>query len=490
MPSKLLKKSLLTLITALTMTLVLSACIGSKPDQDAPAGTTTKKSATEIPGLTGEETNSEQFQSEGPSLLLQTDIDTYEIIDVKNNQHLPFDQFGGQHDLKKNISPGKSLILFQTNNGEIIIKSLAAGNVVKRIDNPIFSSSFSPELTSEIILNTLSGLSLSEEELQDAISQSYDASILIIRWFNDDQHLFTVKPGGETSTNLHSYDIQSDTYNQLENEDGIVEAFWTSPDSNHVLLKKGFIIDPPYWQDDRYYLLDLEGGSVIQIDLPEDSERPSVFWFSTGYIGIIHQTELVGGSHFSVIDIKTMESRLVIHDSFTGLNHLGGDLLSLHQNDKSQTTFFKISSLSGELLKSVELDGICQINTLFNENECLISCEDKSYRLELETLTIAPFDAPIRMVAFDPNHDQFLLIHVNGHINLCLNPLDECRELALRNEPIEILWLPDSSGFLYRAANTLAYFDLASQAEVLLLTSDFFNDYRNLNAVWLNKSEP
>jgi len=476
------------MIAALTVTLVLSACIKTQPDPEMLAGTTTSNSPTKKPGLTGEETNSTQFQSEGPLLLLQTDFDTYEIIDIQNNQRLPFDQpgTGQQHDLKKNISPGGSLILFQTNNGEIIIKSLAAGSLVKSLETPTYSSSFSPDLAAEKILNTLPDLNLSEEELSSAIRKSYTESLSIVRWFNDDQHLFTVNPGGETSTHLHSYDIQSDTYLRVESEDGIVEAFWISPDSNQILLKKGFFIDPLYWQDDRYYLLDLNEESVTPIDLPEDSERPSVFWYSSGQIGIVHQLELVGGNQFSIMDIKTLKSKLVIHESFTGLFDLGGDLLSLHQNENPQATLFKISSLSEELLRSKEIDGVCQINTLFNENECLISCEDKSYLLELDTFSVAPFADPIRMVAFDPNDDQFILIHVNSQVNLCQNSLDECREIALRNKPLEILWLPDSSGFLYRAANTLSYYNLASQADNLLLRSDFFNDYRNLNAVWLN----
>jgi len=63
--------------------------------------------------------------------------------------------------------------------------------------------------------------------------------------------------------------------------------------------------------------------------------------------------------------------------------------------------------------------------------------------------------------------------------------LKDRQELNLAGDPLEILWLPDSSGFLYRTARHLYHYDLATAVNHQLLMSDFFGDYRNLNAVWI-----
>ncbi len=257
-----MKKSIQLIFTFLTLTLILSACYSLQPDSKDTEKSTTTLTPIEKPGLVIEETNLFQLLTEGPLLLLQTDIDQYEFIDVKNSQRIPFDQPGAhqQYDLKKNISPGGSLLLFQTNDEEVIVKSLVTGNVVTSLDIPSASALFSTEMAAENLLNSSPELNMTGEELQAAIRNSYYASISTFKWSNNDQHLFTALPGSETSTCLHIHDLQSGSSTQLEYEDGIVEDFWVSPDNDHILLKKGFISDPPYWQDNSYYLLKSERG--------------------------------------------------------------------------------------------------------------------------------------------------------------------------------------------------------------------------------------
>jgi hypothetical protein len=64
--------------------------------------------------------------------------------------------------------------------------------------------------------------------------------------------------------------------------------------------------------------------------------------------------------------------------------------------------------------------------------------------------------------------------------------LDEWQSLPLTGSPLEIRWMPDSSGFLYRTLGELHYFNLKTEQSRLLYTSDLFGDYTNLNAVWIN----
>jgi len=65
--------------------------------------------------------------------------------------------------------------------------------------------------------------------------------------------------------------------------------------------------------------------------------------------------------------------------------------------------------------------------------------------------------------------------------------LSSSEEIQKAGNPQEFLWLPDSSGFLYRTAGKLYFYDLQTKSSTLLITSEFLGDYRNLNAAWIKQ---
>jgi hypothetical protein len=57
--------------------------------------------------------------------------------------------------------------------------------------------------------------------------------------------------------------------------------------------------------------------------------------------------------------------------------------------------------------------------------------------------------------------------------------------LELEGRPLEIRWVPDGTGFLYRITGKLLIYDLESGESSLLLNAQSLGDYTNINAVWI-----
>lgn len=114
----------------------------------------------------------------------------------------------------------------------------------------------------------------------------------------------------------------------------------------------------------------------------------------------------------------------------------------------------------------------------------ILNCESQSFLIN-ENLALPPFGESVFILSRAPNQRYFILISRSGETTLLNHALSEAEPLDLQGVPLEILWLPDSSGFLYRAQGHLYHFDLVKRKSNSLLKSDIFSDYTNLNAVWL-----
>ncbi|MEA3325877.1 MAG: hypothetical protein U9R53_00980 [Chloroflexota bacterium] len=487
-----MKKLIQNLMIILIPVLFLPACLNIQPNTSQPDGNDVKVTSTTKTALAKTDIGSPLAQSNSPLLLIQTDFGTYEILDVKNNLHMLFAPPGEnlQYNLKKNLSPSRSLMLFPINDQEVIVMSMGTNKVVKTFDLQRDSDIFSPELAAKEAQKAIPDLGFTIKDLEAKVTKAYHASRLNFKWYKNDRFLLGARVGDETSTSLHLYDLQSGENKLLETEGGILEDYWISPDDKRIVLKKGFLIDSLHWEDDHYYLLEMEEKSIVTIQIPDDADMPSIFWFSSEYIGIIHQVEFNGGINFSLLDITTMKSSLVTPESFAGQYNTGKNLLTLHQDQQNRTTALKIRKLTGEIVGAKEIEGICYISAIINGQDCLLSCETESFLFDLDTFSIATFNDPIQIISFAPDHSQILVINRQYQTSLCTPDLEECQRLSLDGDPLEILWLPDSSGFLYRSSNRLNHYDLESKTNNILLSSDLFSDYRNINAVWVNFDEP
>ena len=421
-------------------------------------------------------------ESEGPTLLLQTDFHTYQIIDFGLGTTYDFHppEADQEYTLAPYISPDRTQMIFIHEGEAVQIIDLATGNIRASFD--IDTGSFEPANAVEAIQKSLPDLSYSTDMVENAVRTAYQTSLQSISWYQDSDHLLTVQPGSETSTHLRIIDLLTGEASQLENEPGFVQSSWRSPGGDFLLIKKSLIFDANVWEDDRYFLLDLKSNEAQPITLPEDVDNPSVSWFDRDHLRIVHKTGIAGSTGFSILNIHSMEPTLLIDGPFTKTWNIGDGMTVFSTDDQSEKTEIERISLQGESLGSQTLPGICMRGFLVGE-KLLVNCEDESLLLEKD-LSYQTFGEPVSML--NSSAIGFIIVDREKSIFLYDPSLANRQPLELTGEPLEFIWLPDSSGFLYRTYGMVYYYDLLTRSSQLLLESDLFTDYRNLNATWIN----
>jgi hypothetical protein len=477
-----------TLLAAALFTVMVIGCVPeSQPTTPTAGYTTTPTEAptpapTTTPTLVPTPAYTALPESEGPTLLLQTDFYAYQIIDFGLGITYDFtpplnDQ---EYALASHVSPdGKQMLFIHASEGSQVI-DLATGSV--RASFPIDTQAFQPESTLQIIQDTLPDLSYTTDMLDNAIRTAYLQSLQTVSWFRDSDHLLLVQPGSDVTTTLALVELETGETTPLENETGFVQSVWVNPDGESLLLKKSLIFDANVWEDDAYYWVDLVTHEVRPLPLPEDVDNPSVGWFDQNHIQIVHQTGIAGSMGFSLLDIESMKSTLLVDRPFTGIRKLGDAIVVLTKDDASASTEFDLIFLQGESLAAQSLPGVCPRSFSIGQ-KLLVNCEEESVLLDKD-LAQSPFGAPISQIVSAPI--GAIVLTRENEAFLYDPSLENRQPLELAGEPLEFLWLPDSSGFLYRTYGMIYYYDLLTRSSQFLLGSDLFTDYRNLNAAWIN----
>lgn len=480
----------------LLLAFFLTACA-----QQTPFGTptstvqsTTEESAPTTTTLTEQPTQAAPtiYSTGGPFLLLQTSVDGYSLIDFADLSITPFDPPGPDREinLAENLSPSRTQMLFQLRKEEIGVYSFITGQIHTTYHIESDGNIFQTELAVQAAKEALPGLKYSDEALLMGVKNAFLQSIGTIQWFQRDRYRLTVLPAGEASTQLTLDDHQTGMRMALENQPGLVEAFWPGSDGKRILLKKGFMFEQGVWQDDRYYLVDVGKKQAVPILLPENADNPRVFWFSPSKIGIIHQPEPLGGRDFSLMDVASMETVQVVSGPFTDIHPLGAHLLSLHHDQQTQTSSLRSRSMiSQDVFMTETIKGQCFVNARVDDRRLLLNCEEESILVEEDALALTPFGKPIFLFARSPNRSTIVRVTKDGQTSILNAALESVEEISIEEDPLEIRWLPDSSGFLYRTPRSLFLFDLQSKKSTFIIKSDLFGDYRNLNAVWVQLSE-
>jgi len=424
---------------------------------------------------------------EGPLLLVQTDVDAYHILDIASQTSIPFSLPSESREisLAKNLSPSKSHMLIATDTNDFLILTIHSGEVHFLPKSPIEPSQFNFEQAATQAQQALPELNYTELGIQAALHNTLTTSTGIVSWFDSDQHLITVDIGSESSTNLTLLDVETGERSRLESAPALVEAFWVSPDRQRILLKKGFLIEPGIWQDDQYYVIDMGEHTFIAVTLPEAVDNPSVFWFSNELIGIIHQLAPVGGNGFSLLNVNNMQSRSVLSEPFTAISTYQDHLITLQVDQETQTTNLAVRLQTGEVIDSITLESMCSLFTFVDADRFLLNCEEHSLLVDGDTLQSVPFKDPLLHYSRSPNRESILLTTRSQKTYLLDPTFTDEIQLSLMGEALQVLWLPDSSGFLYRSSDHIYLYYIAEQANHLLFTASFFRDYRNLNAVWI-----
>jgi hypothetical protein len=415
-------------------------------------------------------------------LLLQTDFEAYEIIDfgleitypITLTGLKPSDRLGGM------LSPGRSQLLLVSDQGEIQILDLPTGDT-ESIERPL-SDAFQTEQAAKAAMDALDAMKYSDEAALEAVKSAYEQSTRIVRWDQDDKHLFIASSASAAGTQLTSLDLATGERTTLERESGILENFWVRGEK--ILIKKGYAFEPSFWQDDAYFVLDRNSGEVTAIPVPADADRPAISWLGTDSLKITHQTDPAGGIGFSIMDLDTLTWEPVVEGAFSSINAYQDGWLLFTQDTTARTTRVQRLNVEGEHQTETTLPEPCLINTILGET-ILANCETESLKMDGD-LNTASFSDPIFLLSGAPDGQTWILVTRTGATYRLASDLAVQESLSLEGTPLEVRWLPDSGGFLYRTKGRLYHYDLARGISLEILVSDLLNDYTNFNAVWIN----
>lgn len=470
---------LILVITGCTTTTQTAAPVPSvtiEPTESPTPSPTATSSPTPTPAYTA------LPASEGPTLLLQTDFDRYQIIDF--GLGITYDFFppneGIEYNMASNISPDRNQMLFINDTEGIRVTDLATGIV--RANFSFSIDGFQPELAVDAIQATLPDVAYTDDMLVNAVNSAYLESLQYVTWFQDSDHLLMVEPGSETSTNLALIDLNTGESTSLESKPGFVQGVKISPNKDYILVKKSYIFEANVWEDDQYHLIDLSENTVISLSLPHNVDNPSLNWFDQDHLQLVHKTDIAGSEGFSILNIHTMDSTYVIPGIFTKVWKLDDGVAAFTIGTQEEEPLLELFSLQGERIAYQTLPAGCDRTFTVGE-QILVNCTDESLLLD-EDLSQETFGEPIARLKSTPL--GIIIITRSSEFFLYDSSLTNYQSLELVGEPIEILWLPDSSGFLYRTTGSVYLYDFLSRSSTLLLESDLFSDYRNLNAVWIN----
>ena len=451
--------------------------------QDSSTSTTTTHSPTQTVAPYPTSTGKPPISGDGTSFLLQTDFAAYQIINFPQNTLSPFSPPGEarHYNLNANLSPIRSLLAFPQNADNIPVMTLENGQV--KVFNPLENQEpvFDIESAQEAAQQILTELEFPGEITRESIQDAYDQSTSTFQWFQNDATWLIAAAVEDDRTNLHTYDLETGELTQLETAPGLVQSIASGPTGEFILLKKGFLFDQSTWEDDLYYLISLDESNTQLVKLPEDCDLPQISWFDAENIGIIHQAKLVGGINFSLFNIETGEMTQVVSGEFTELSNFNENLLVLSPASSDNSTRVSLYLPDGEIFQSI--DSLCTINHVF-ESHVILNCELDSFILD-ENLRMTRFDDPIFLISPAPSGDQIISVVRTGEIKLLDSSLKTEKSLTLAEPPLEIRWRPDSSGFLYRGRGKIYWYDLSTESSDLLIESDLFNDYTNMNGIWI-----
>jgi hypothetical protein len=457
---------------------------GETPELYPTATILTKKSPTASPMLAV--TPTKPFAGfSGTLLLIQTGNDEYHYLDPKNQTSVPIDLpiTDPQFRLGANLSPSGTQLFILQEDRTALIFDLMTSKVVNEYD---FNSLalFTPEMAIVAARQYLNEDDFTDAYLLELIHQAYQVSKSIIRWYQSDRYHLSVHDTDEISTHLFLDDHQHGERIQLEDQPGLIKDFRIGAGGNQILLKKGFVFIPGEWRDDRYYLLDLNQQSIQPIPLPIGVTNPGVTWFDQRSLQVIHQVEFMGGKHLSLIDTATMAETQIIQGEFSDLRRFGEGLLVFQRDSSKNLTTLEILNSLGDSKSIKEIQDTCYYQTALGSN-IILNCELTSMIVD-QDLNIRPLGDRISIFSPSPDRNTIITTDQNERVGLLDGELNWQGELHLEGTPLEIRWLPDSSGFLYRPRGELFYYDLASAESYLLLKSDIFSDYTNINAIWVD----
>lgn len=480
-------KSFINLTLLISLWMILPGCLSSPANPGTGELQASPTDSIEVlPTTVPNQTHAPLPQQGGPFLLIQTNLEEYKIFNfstiesVSFNPPMPYRGF----NLNDRLSPTGQKMFFPDGQGNIIVTDLITGQILETHSPSNNAPIFDLNLAVEAARSSLTEIDYPDANLMTSIETAYHESIANIRWYQNDQYLLTVHSSTPTSTNLSLYDLASKTRIELEKLPGLVLDYQVSPGGKHILVKKAYFDEPQTWMHDLYYLINIDTKEVQPIPMPSLVDNPSLSWLNNELIGINHQMQPIGGVDYSIFNLNNQALRHMVKGPFTHINQYKDKLFILKQNNAPDITTISLISYEGETLKLQEINNRCVYKGRMGDF-ILINCETESLLLD-ENLDITPLGNRVSLLSSAPGGDNVIFVNQDGGTFL-LNQISlERQPILMEGTPLEIRWLPDGSGFLYRLSGELHLYDINLKQSTLILTSAHLSDYTNINAIWID----
>ncbi len=462
----------------------------------SPTATPTQETILET-GVT--QSYGDWMKSDGPYLLLEINFGEYAVLDMETLTLTPFTPPipAINHSLSWGISPSGEKMIWE-NNSWMVITDLASGIRVTEFLYDDFDTSLQPALMKEAFLAAYPETGLSEEDIMTAMQNQANSWQGKDGWYLEDRYRLSVLPCSKTATCLFLEDNQTGTRTQLKDQPGLVR-FWTlAPGGQNILIKKDYVglidisisrlySEPEIWQDDHFYLIDMTTQQTTEIPLPEDIDEPAVYWINADLIGISHQHQIVDSQGFSLFDPAIGETRLITSESFDIVWSTNDHLLVLDSDPDQIITTLDFLDLEGEKIKQTEVDDLCfYLYSSQYLGQPLLSCETFIYQID-DQLNLQKYVRSIELIEVSPDQNWVIYTLRRSDDYFIENrTTGESINVPIPERPLEIIWRPDSAGFLYRSLTALYYYDLGAGKDTFITSLRDMGDYTNLNAVWIS----
>jgi len=406
----------------------------------------------------------------------------------------------GINNLKDSISPDKSKLILrmtirdETENEALLIYDLIENRTI--IQLPITHT------TTPIFLEMFKDQPITfQEQMQNQnlgywnLEEGYLNSLGKFWWSPDSKTLYLTAQGDDGYTNLLQYDLIKGETIQLESEPFFIVSLQQLPYQDQLLVTKSpdpLLPNPPF---KSIYLIDTQLNSN-KIALP--SSAPEISW----QFESINAAELLVTSYDTarfayrsiyLYDISTAAWELITDSPFTNYTYSNGVIHLLRNGDpQNPETIINHMLPKGEV-PSTSIDENCS-NIIVSPLECcplIIFCQQRLLGLDLAS-NIIQLSPNQETLSFSPSNQMILTINSSdstsqkASLNLWDSDFNLIREFNIA--PVhQVIWQPDSKGFLFLTLSGLFHVSLPD-GEPVLITSGFSDDYRYLDSVWVNQN--
>jgi len=496
-----MKKTLL----AFTLLLILTSCLVSQ-DTDG-----LQQTPTTFPTENGSQTSTPDvlespnigntfFSLEGPLLLIHDNSSAENLIflvDISTAKQYPVDIpiKTSITSLGNALSPDKRLMILVKKftddpfKKDLLIYEMLTGQIIHEIhveassqfDLKEMFSQFSKEVKREFSERNLGNWILNE---------SLAGSLGMFRWSKDSRFLYYSNSCEGGYSCLFRYDLSTKQVSQLEREIYFLEGIYPSPDESSILVIKSPV--PQLTEFPIVNVLVIDPSLAVMHIPPISSDLDLAYeysWLDANSLIIVgFNVEDFIYSEIFRFSLNSKKSMLITNDPFSDFFISSIGILTMKFDQVTQSTRIFIGSEEHQN-KIFTIPGEC--NDLLRSSipgyAVIASCDQGLFGIG-PTYVLSKIGDISGNLVFSPS-SRFSILYTSPDLtdgNNTIKLLDKDFSLLLEimvPDVRQIIWLPDSQGFLYLSMQGL-FRVMFPGGEPELLIQNNTDDYRHLDAVW------